>query len=67
MYSLNNIIKYNKYKVAHQIRLVCPETQLAKITRKIWNPKIWGFLHQKALYGKISTNYENRKWSLDQD
>jgi hypothetical protein len=35
MYSLNNIIKNNKYKVAHQIRLVCQETQLAQITRKI--------------------------------
>jgi hypothetical protein len=52
MYILNNIIKYNKHKVAHQIRLVCPETQLAQITRKIWNRKIWGFLHQKALLQK---------------
>jgi hypothetical protein len=35
MYTLNNIIKYNKYKVANQIRLVRPETQLAQITRQI--------------------------------
>jgi hypothetical protein len=37
MYSLNNIIKYNKYKVAHQIRLVHPETSLAQITRSYGN------------------------------
>jgi hypothetical protein len=35
MYSLNNIIKNNKHKVAHQIRLVCPETEMAQITHEI--------------------------------
>jgi hypothetical protein len=64
MYSLNNNIINNKYKIAHQTRLFCPETQLAQITRKIWNPKIWGFLHQKALYCKNKYQQCEQKMKL---
>ncbi len=47
MYSINNNNKYNKYKVAHQVRLVRPETPGSNQQQNL-KPKCFRFFASKS-------------------